>query len=242
MISVCLSSFNGEHYIHEQIQSILCQLNIEDELIISDDGSTDRTLEIVKCIDDRRIHIITNHTKKGVISNVENALKLAKGEYIFLSDQDDIWLPDKVSISISALQQFDLVVSDCYVTDKELKISHDSFFRLNNSQQNKWKALIRNPYLGCCMAFNRSVLNKALPFPDKIPMHDIWIGNVAAFHFKVKFITQKLIYYRRHGLNASTASESTKASLFKQIEYRTSIIFNLIHQSLNLKSTNHRTV
>jgi glycosyltransferase involved in cell wall biosynthesis len=236
MVSVCITTFNGEKYIFEQLQSILNQLNQEDEVIVSDDGSTDTTIEIIKDFNDKRIRIYVNEKDKGLISNVENSLIHAKGDYIFLSDQDDIWLPEKVNVCKSYLQQVDLVVSDCYVTDKELKIIHDSFIELNNSQQNKWKALFRNPYLGCCMAFKRSVLTKALPFPDKIPMHDIWIGNVAAFHFNVKFIPQKLICYRRHGLNASTASEPTKAGFFKKIDYRTSLIFSLINLIFNFKS------
>jgi glycosyltransferase involved in cell wall biosynthesis len=235
MISVCLTTFNGEKYIVEQLQSILCQLGNQDEVVVSDDGSTDKTVEIIQHIHDNRVIIYPN-IKKGIISNVENALKQAKGDFIFLSDQDDSWLPEKVSIIMKEILMNDFIVSDCYVTDQKLNIINDSFFNLNNSQQNKWKALIRNPYLGCCMAFKRSVLNKALPFPDKIPMHDIWIGNVAAFHFKVKFISQKLIYYRRHGLNASTASEPTRASFFKQINYRTSLFINLINLSLNLKN------
>jgi len=78
------------------------------------------------------------------------------------------------------------------------------------------------------MAFNRSVLKKSIPFPKNIPMHDIWIGNVAAFNFKIGFLPEKLIYYRRHGLNSSTASEPSKASLFQQIKFRTSIIEGLM--------------
>ncbi len=233
MISVCLTTYNGEKYLLEQLQSILSQLSQDDEVIISDDGSTDKTLEIIEKIGDRRIRAFKNQQSKGVISNVENALKQVNGELIFLADQDDIWLPEKVSICTTALEQCDLVVSDCFVTDKELNITHKSFYELNNSRQNKWKALIRNPYLGCCMAFHRKVLHKVLPFPKNIPMHDIWIGNMAAFHFNVKFIPDKLIYYRRHGSNTSTASEATKAGILKQINYRTSLISSLICVSLN---------
>lgn len=228
MISVCLTTFNGEKYILQQVQSIICQLNNTDELIVSDDGSTDRTLEIIRNLNDKRIKIFSN-TNKGIISNVENALNRVSGDYIFLSDQDDVWLPDKVEKCLKALKDVDLVTTDCYVTDKDLNLISNSFFQHNNSSQNKWKALLRNPYLGCCMAFNRNVLKDALPFPTNIPMHDIWLGNVAAFRYKVKFIDEKLIYYRRHGFNLSTASEPTKANLWLQIKYRTPIIQGLIN-------------
>ena len=228
MISVCLTTYNGEAYLLEQINSILSQLNENDELIISDDGSTDKTKVLISELNDIRIKFLNNKNKNGICSNVENALNHAKGDIIFLADQDDVWLPNKVKIFSEALKNNDLVVSDCYVTDRDLNIIHESFYKLKNYQTSKWKALLRNPYLGCCMAFNRSVLQKSIPFPDNIPMHDIWIGNVAAFNFRVRFIPEKLIYYRRHGLNSSTASEPSIASFFQQIKFRTSIIEGLI--------------
>lgn len=227
MISVCITTHNGERYIKDQIESILYQLSQKDEIVISDDNSYDQTVSIIRSINDKRIRIL-NSNFSNLIKNIENALNHSEGDIIFLADQDDVWLPNKVKICSEALKNNDLVVSDCYVTDSDLKIIHESFYKLTNYQTNKWKALLRNPYLGCCMAFNRSVLQKSIPFPGNIPMHDIWIGNVAAFNFKVRFIPEKLIYYRRHGLNSSTASEPTKASLFQQIKFRTSVIEGLM--------------
>lgn len=237
MISVCIATYNGEAFIQEQLLSILNQLQKDDEVIISDDNSTDNTLEIIRAINDNRIFICSN-PRKGVISNIENALQKSKGDFIFLADQDDIWLPMKVEVCIQELMQNDLIVSDCTVVDNQLNILNKSFFQLNNSKKNKWEALMRNSYLGCCMAFKREVLNVALPFPNKIPMHDIWIGNVAAFRFKVKFIDNSLIYYRRHGNNASTTSERTKASYLKQIGYRLPLIGALL--SLYIKSSSNK--
>lgn len=95
MISVCMATYNGEEYIKEQLESILCQLGEMDEIIISDDGSTDNTLNIIESYNDSRIKIHINTGKHGFVYNFENALQKAKGEYIFLSDQDDIWLPEK---------------------------------------------------------------------------------------------------------------------------------------------------
>lgn len=220
MISVCLVTYNGEKYVVEQIKSILSQLSINDELIVSDDGSNDKTLEKIKALDDLRIKVIKNKEAKGVIGNVENALNHAKGQFIFLADQDDVWLPNKVEICMLGLKNKDLVVSDCYVTDEKLNIISDSFFELNNSKTNKYHAFMRNPYLGCCMAFNRTILDTVLPFPNGIPMHDIWLGNVAAFKYKLQFIPDKLIYYRRHGNNASSTSEPSKTTLAEKIRFR----------------------
>ena len=227
MISVCIPTYNGEKFLKPQVDSVLSQLSQDDEIIVSDDGSSDNTIEILESYKDRRIKIFKN-SRKGVISNIENALQNSIGEYIFLCDQDDVWVENKVSIMMKAMVESDLVISDCYVTDQNLNIIYESFYKQNNSKANRWLALLKNPYLGCCMAFNRKVLDKALPFPSKIPMHDIWIGNVAAFKFQIKFISDKLIFYRRHGNNTSTASAPTKASLMKQINYRLPVISGLL--------------
>lgn len=227
MISVCITTFNGERYILEQLSSIISQISNKDEIIVSDDGSTDQTVQIIEELNDNRIKIYHNSYSRGIISNIQNALIKANGDIIFLADQDDVWLPNKVSTSLKSLENSDLIISDCYIVDNDLNITKSSFYAQNNSQTNKWRALIRNPYLGCCMAFKRSILEDALPFPTNIPMHDIWLGNVAAFRHKVRFIDDKLIYYRRHGNNASTASEPTETSILKQINYRLPIILGL---------------
>lgn len=227
MISVCIPTYNGEKFLKPQVDSVLSQLSQDDEIIVSDDGSSDNSIAILENYNDQRIKIFSN-PRKGVISNIENALQNSIGEYIFLCDQDDVWVENKVSIMMKAMVESDLVISDCYVTDQNLNIIYESFYKQNNSKANRWLALLKNPYLGCCMAFNRKVLDKALPFPSKIPMHDIWIGNVAAFKFQVKFISDKLIFYRRHGNNTSTASAPTKASLMKQINYRLPVISGLL--------------
>jgi glycosyltransferase involved in cell wall biosynthesis len=228
MISVCIATYNGEKHIKEQLNSIIPQLEKNDEIIISDDASSDNTVKVIESYNDNRIKIFKNDRTIGVIKNVENCLKKSHGKTIFLADQDDVWVHNKVEICLNLLEKFELIVSDCFVTDENLNIISDSFYKINNSQKTKVGALIRNSYLGCCMAFNRSILNKALPFPANIPMHDIWIGNVAAFYYSVKFIPDKLIYYRRHGNNASTASEHSTSSIGEKIQYRTSVVKSLL--------------
>ncbi len=227
MISVCIATYNGEQYIEEQLISILTQLNKDDEIIISDDSSTDKTIEIIQNLNDTRIKII-HANFKNPIYNFENSLKHAKGDVIFTSDQDDVWLPDKVEKTLKELEQCDFLLSDCYVTDENLNIIQSSFFEVNSSVKNKWLALLKNPYLGCCLAFRRKILETAIPFPENIPMHDIWIGNVAAFKYKTKITNEKLIYYRRHKNNASTASEKSNNNVFKKIKHRKNLIKALL--------------
>lgn len=235
MISVCIATYNGEKYIKEQLCSILQQLGVEDEIIISDDFSTDKTKEIVLGIDDKRIHFYENHRgKKGlrsinlITTNYENALKKAQGDIIFLADQDDVWLPDKVDISTKYLNTYDYVVSDCYITDKDLNVLCDSRFTYGKFTKSKWKALfLPTPYQGSCAAFKRKVLEKALPFPKGIQSHDRWIGYIASFGFRYKIINEKLIYYRRHDKVTSSQIESKESFRYK-VGVRLKYIYELL--------------
>lgn len=227
MISVCIATYNGEKYIKEQLDSILSQLNTNDEIIISDDSSTDKTLEIVKAYNESRIKIFPNNEFHSPIFNLENALKHAQGDYIFLADQDDIWMPNKITQMMKALNHFSLVVSNCYVVDQNCHIIRKSFFAKDPSSS-ILNNLIRNSYLGCCMAFRKEVLGKAMPFPRHIAMHDIWLGLCGSLFYKVCFIPDKLIMYRRHGENASPTGEKSKYSIVYKIKYRLYLMHSLI--------------
>ena len=219
-ISVCLASYNGQLFIEQQIKSILAQLSEYDELIVSDDCSTDKTLEIVETLNDKRIKIFSGIRYGSPIRNFENALKHATGDVIFLSDQDDVWLPNKVKIMTSYFHQYDVVVSNCSIVAKELNIIKDSFFLSVNTRKGFFNNLYDNHYLGCCMAFKKKVLDIILPFPKKIAMHDIWIGLCAEAFYKSIFVDDVLLLYRRHGGNASPTSERSSACLLTKLWYR----------------------
>ena len=227
-ISVCMATFNGEKYIEQQIASILCQLSLDDELIISDDGSTDNTLCIIETFNDSRIKLLPGQEFHNPIFNMENALKNAIGDHIFLSDQDDIWLPNKVKTVVNYLQEYDCVVSDAFLIDADRNIICDSFFEKNNSKRGFFHNIIKNGYLGCCMAFNKRMLRYVLPFPTNIPMHDVWIGLITELFGNAIFLKEPLIYYRRHGLNYSPTSEKSKNTLFFKLRYRLILLVNLI--------------
>lgn len=227
-ITVCMATYNGEKYIKEQLDSILMQLDKSDEVIISDDSSTDRTVEILKSYEDGRIVIYENQKFKSPIFNFENTLHYAKGDYIFLADQDDIWMPNKVEVIKKFLKNYDLVLSDARIIDDNGNIIDDSFFKINGSKRGFLKNIIKNSYLGCTMAFNRKILEKSLPFPEGIPMHDWWIGLVAEVYGKTSFIDEKLISYRRHGNNASPTGERSHYSFFKKFLFRLALIKALI--------------
>lgn len=229
MISVCIATYNGGRFIREQIDSILCQLSSDDEVIVSDDGSTDNTVAILNNIGDKRIRIIEGPRKHSPTLNFEYALKVSKGEYIFLSDQDDVWKSNKVEVCIKWLQQYDCIVSDAEVTDCSLNPLHPSLYSIMQVRPERiYNTIWKNGYTGCCMAFRRNVLESSLPFPKDIPMHDIWIGNVAAYKYNVKFIPDKLIYFRRHEDTISCNGKGSKFPIWQQILFRWSVIKNII--------------
>lgn len=226
-ISVCMATFNGEKYISQQIDSILSQLGEKDELIISDDSSTDSTLKVVRGYHDERIRILGNQRFRNPILNFENALNHARGEYVFLADQDDVWSKDKVEVMLKYLQIYDMVVSDCTVCDEFLKPVAKSFFKVNGSGKGIVHNFLKNGYLGCCMAFRHNVLSKALPFPKNIAMHDIWLGFVAEMYYKPYFVEKPLMAYRRHGGNATPTAEESKYSFFKKVKFRLTLLSNI---------------
>jgi len=230
MISVCMATYNGEKYVEQQLRSILASPRIG-EVVVSDDGSTDATVARIEALADPRIRIVPG-PRAGLIRNFENALMHASGDTIFLSDQDDVWLPEKVDVVMQALEKVDLVVTDCSVVDADLRLLEPSFFRIRRSGPGFARNLLRNSYLGCCMAFRRGVLARALPFPDVLPMHDWWIGLVAERSASVAFLDTPLTLYRRHGANASPTSERSKATFRTQFSWRLSLLRGLVSRRL----------
>jgi glycosyltransferase involved in cell wall biosynthesis len=209
MISVCVATYNGEKYIKEQIDSIISQLKIDDEIIVSDDESTDNTINILKGYKDPRIKIFIHKKQQQkykfgyTAKNLENALKYARGDIIFLSDQDDVWLSNKTIDMELALKDSDLVLSDCSIVDKNLNKIIISKFELEKVKISVFRNFYRSSYLGCCMAFRRTVLDYALPFPVNTP-HDFWIALTVGTKGKFKLLNTQTMLYRRHGNNLTS--------------------------------------
>ena len=231
MISVCMAVKNGARFLSSQLDSILPQLTAEDEIIISDDHSTDTTYAVLNLYSDPRIRLIKN-AKSGLVSNFENSLLASRGEIIFLADQDDIWMPDKIAQTLPFFKQYDLVVSDCKIVNDKLEILHDSFFDFNSSGKGLIRNLFYNSYMGCCMAFKKSLLKKALPFPSKLITHDQWLGLIAELYGKVIFNREKLILHRRHDKNASSTFYKSKFNVFDKFSHRLHLALNLIETRL----------
>lgn len=231
MISVCIASYNGAKFLREQLESIILQIGIDDEIVISDDCSTDLTRSVIQKYNDKRFKLLDGPCLHSPVANFENALKFATGDIIFLCDQDDVWELDKVKIICDYLNNYDLVVSDCTVVDENLNVILKSFYSKFPPHLGFWKNLAKNHYLGCCMAFRRELLVKALPFPKNIAMHDIWIGLCAEAFFKPIFISNKLIKYRRHGANVSNTTEKSHMNILLRISYRLYFLVHIIKRS-----------
>lgn len=232
MISVCMATYNGERYIKRQLTSILSQLNDKDEVIISDDGSTDNTIGIIRAMNDKRLLLSLNGGRSGPVGNFEQTLMRATGDFIFLADQDDVWLPDKVSSVLPLLKEYDLVLTDCAIVDKHDKLLKASFFEFRKSRSGFWRNIYKNSYMGCCMAFRKEILSYVLPFPTYIHMHDWWIGLLVEVKGSVFFYNRPLINYVRHDDNVSPTGEHGYG-ITERIKNRYYLFANVLWRSLH---------
>lgn len=227
-VSVAMATYNGEKYLKQQIETILNNLGINDELIISDDGSVDNTIKIIEnyMSKDSRVKLI-NGPHKGVKQNFANAIKATNGKYIFLADQDDVWEDNKIEKVLETFekQNCTLVIHDAEIVDENLNLIEDSFFKYRNCGKGIVKNIWKNTYIGCCMAFDTKIKDKILPIPDNIEMHDQWIGIINERNGHSYFLDDKLIKYRRHGGNASQMHHHP---IEKMIKNRINFIRNLM--------------
>lgn len=237
MISVCIATYNGEKYLRQQIDSILPQIGKDDEIVVSDDGSTDGTLELLLSYHDARIRIL--HHNPSAISttfpldrpthNFENALLSARGDIIFLADQDDVWLEGKVETMLAELQDAELAVHDCEVVDDRMEnIIQPSYFDFIGIHQGVWQNWVRATYLGCCMAMRKEVVRRAMPFPETMVGHDLWLGIIADRYFRTKIVRRKLIRYRKHSDSKTTSGGKSKNALWFKIRYRMTILKHIM--------------
>jgi glycosyltransferase involved in cell wall biosynthesis len=219
-VSVCMATHNGARFIRQQIDSILPQLLPHDELVISDDGSADGLPTILASYHDSRIRILPSRQFGDPTRNFEYALSNSKNEAIFIADQDDFWHMDKIDIMRRKLQESDLVICDCRLTDPQGNTLVPSFFEANHSGPGLMKNLLKSSYMGCCMAFRKAVLDKALPFPESVFLYDQWIGLIAERHFQITFIPQILVDHRRHHTNYSSTGAQSRNSFKKKLGLR----------------------
>lgn len=235
--SVCIATYNGERYITPMLESILAQLDAADEVIVSDDHSTDSTLEVIRSLHDSRISIYLNPGERGYVSNFENALRHAKGDYIFIADQDDVWLPGRVSQYIHRLQQPGClaVMADAIVTDADLQTILPSQLAPRGYYRSLMGNILRFGFLGCQLAIRRDLLRYALPFPPnhRLCTHDNWLWLCALRFGQTQVIDQPLMLYRRHEGNASQGGVNEHKPWLFRIQYRLYLIWHLIRRTFS---------
>lgn len=210
-VSVCMATWNGAEYVREQLDSILAQLAPGDEVVVVDDASSDDTVAVISGIGDPRIRLFPRAENRGYVRTFGEALSRANGEFLFLSDQDDVWVPGRVEAMVAALAEHDVVASNLatlggpdripgpfWVTDWRV-YARDSGRHVRNL------ALLLTGfqcYWGCAMAVHRRALDYLLPFPDFLyETHDQWIGLAANMAGSIAHLDMRTLRRRYHDDN-----------------------------------------
>jgi len=226
-ISVVMTTYNGERYLEEQIDSILTQTLHPAELIVCDDQSTDGTVAILeKYQRQEKLVFVKNPQRLGLIKNFKKAVSLATaGNYVALSDQDDHWLPDKLEKSAALLQKMDenlpcLVYSDLILVDEQGKILNHSFKNEQGQggyEENLETLCFRNFVTGCTILMNPTLRPFFAAIPDNVLFHDDWIA-LAAFTFgKVDALPMATVRYRKHSSNLSIATGTKPRNRYRSL-------------------------
>ncbi|NBB31405.1 glycosyltransferase family 2 protein [Cellulophaga sp. BC115SP] len=234
MISVALCTYNGAKYLGEQLESILNQTRSVNEIVICDDRSTDATADIVKAFQDKApfpIYFYRNDSQLGSTKNFEKCLQLCQGDIIFLCDQDDYWMPEKVEKLVDYLEknpQQQMVFSDAGMMDEKSERIAGNIWQevmFDDNMQKIWQAggaaqILYKGYVvtGATVALRKSALSKMLPFPTSVKdlIHDAWMSISLALKNQIGFVNEELILYRRHSAQQVGFGGGGEAVSFKQ--------------------------
>lgn len=207
LISVVLCTYNGGRFLAEQLDSVLAQTHHHLEVIAADDASSDDTVAILRryALDDPRIRIIANATNLGFDRNFEHALRHSRGEFIAPCDQDDLWLPDKLTSLVAAIDDRSMAYCDSTLIDEygyELGYSMSQVVSMR-SIEDPAPLAFGNCVSGHAMLFRRQLLDRALPIAPSF-FYDWWLAAVAASIDGIEFCNRKLVLYRQHGTNVTS--------------------------------------
>ncbi len=215
-ISIALATYNGARYLQDQLESFLAQTRLPDEVVVNDDGSTDETLDLVRRFSDRAPFPVVwslNARRLGFARNFSLALRKSTGDLVFLSDQDDVWFPEKIE-RLAAVADADpealVIMNDAALTDEALRETG-----LTKLGQIRSAGISDGSFvMGCCAAIRREFLDLCLPIPDGVRAHDVWLVRLADGLGRKRIIPDVLQYYRRHGDNKSQwiTSRTTRVS------------------------------
>lgn len=221
-----MATYNGEKYLGDQIDSILNQTIQDFELIVCDDCSTDNTWNILLDyqLHDKRIKCYRNEKNLGFKKNFEKAIGLCTGDYIALSDQDDVWTEEHLEVLFENIGENDLVGAGAFLSDKDGKPfekeqnshfgEHISCF-IKNKDDWFFYLLHQNCFQGAASLFKKSLVKKALPIPENIQFHDYWLALIAASDGGFKYVDKKIFFYRQHGNNVT---DNERLNFFEKIK------------------------
>lgn len=222
MVSIAMATYNGEKYLREQIDSILKQTIQDFELIICDDCSTDTTWDILQeyQLQDARIKCYRNEENLGFKKNFEKAIMLCTGEYIALSDQDDIWKDNHLQLLLKNIEGRDLSVGNADIIDgignmtgKRLN-ELDRYFHDPSGTEKMYSVLItRSIYQGASMLFRSELKKVIIPIPEFVEYHDAWISCCAVCNRGIFYTYTPITNYRLHGTNISLDTHQKKSLL-----------------------------
>lgn len=213
-VSVCMATWNGAAYLLEQLDSILDELKPHDEVVIVDDASSDATVALLASVTDPRVRVHAREKNLGYVRTFEEAMRHASGDVIMLSDQDDVWVPGRRALLVTATADHAVAASNLALLDDGSALSspltgRDWQLRAEDGTRqawNQWKILIGDaPYFGCAMAVRRDFLSVALPFPEYLTeSHDLWLATLANACRELTHVEQPTVRRRLHDTNASS--------------------------------------
>ena len=240
-VEILLATYNGEQYLREQLESIVNQDYVYWVVRVCDDASTDDTYNILKEYQEKypdKFILVKNEQGFGSAKkNFMNLIKNSTCDYVMCCDQDDVWLPNKISLTLQAMKENEqgempvLVHTDLNVVDANLNVLSESFFEHSNFRKEFElnEILIQNFVTGCTMMMNKPMvtLMSRVEDCDKILMHD-WVASILATSVgKVAFVDTPTMLYRQHGINSVGAKKYGLAlfiSKLKEAKMRQSLV------------------
>lgn len=228
-IAICMATYNGQLFINEQIDSILNQIDDDAILFVSDDGSQDKTVEILKSYGDSLV--LLNSDRKDIVRNFEFVLRVAYeggAAFFILADQDDVWIPGRYKIIKEKLKYSSLIMLDGLCVDASKNSLNKSVFDLVNFKSGFFNSFVSNKYVGCCLSFRRELLDVALPFPLGVKWHDWFIALIAELMFKTEAVNIQTILYRRHSANATQTGLGSSSNVSRKLFDRLCMSYALI--------------
>lgn len=225
-VDIALATYNGSRFIEPLLASLRAQTHAPVRIYVSDDGSRDKTIDLLRASAELMdLRIVPYAPSGNILRNFENAISATDAPYVALCDQDDVWHPQKIELLLARMRELELahgsetpllVFCDLEIVDAELATIHPSFFgsTIKSSRARTFRDFALNNHApGCATLMNRALIDLALPFPD-LDIHDHWLIQLATLSGHVDCVDMPLIRYRQHGSNSIGLGMSSEGSAF----------------------------